>query len=115
MTHTATILVNNSTIRTITGIGASTNWDSAADEGVIYAQETQKPSATVTVQLDTYIGSTLIGTKTAQVNATFRLSEVAPIFTNFTYRDSNSSVVAVTGNNQVLVKGESNLDRKSVV
>lgn len=109
MTHTATILVNNSTIRTITGIGASTNWDSAADEGVIYAQETQKSSTTVTVQLDTYIGSTLIGTKTAQVNATFRLSEVAPIFTNFTYRDSNSSVVAVTGNNQVLVKGKSNL------
>ncbi len=109
MTHTATIRVNSSTIRTISGIGASTNWDSATDEGIIYAQETQKSSTAVTVQLDTYIGSTFIGTKTTQVNATFRLSEVAPIFTNFTYRDSNSSVIAVTGSNQVLVKGKSNL------
>lgn len=109
MTHNAIILVNGSTIRTITGIGASTNWNSAADEGIIYAQETQKSSTTVTVQLNTYIGSTLIGSKTAQVNATFRLSEVAPIFTDFTYRDSNSSVTAVTGSNQVLVKNQSNL------
>lgn len=109
MTHTAVILIANSTIRTINDIGTSINWDSAADEGVIYAQETQKSSTTVTVRLNTYIGSTLIGTKTAQVNATFRLSEVAPIFTNFTYRDSNTNVVAVTGNNQVFVKGQSNL------
>ena len=28
-----------------------------------------------------------------------------PTFTNFTYKDSNSSVVNVTGNNQVMVKG----------
>lgn len=109
MTHTATLIVNGSTIRTIANIGASTNWDSAADEGVIYAQETQKSSTIVTIKLDTYISNTLIGTKSIKVNATFRLSEVAPIFTNFTYRDSNSQVVAVTGNDQVFVKNQSNL------
>ena len=32
-----------------------------------------------------------------------------PTFSNFTYKDTNDSVVAVTDNNQVLVKGVSNL------
>ena len=32
-----------------------------------------------------------------------------PTFNNFSYKDTNDSVVAVTGNNQVLVKGVSNL------
>lgn len=32
-----------------------------------------------------------------------------PTFSNFSFKDSNESVVAVTGNNQILVKGLSNL------
>lgn len=35
--------------------------------------------------------------------------DCAPTFTNFTYKDANSTVTAVTGNNQVLVKGLSSL------
>ncbi|MBQ2870309.1 hypothetical protein IJE86_01265 [bacterium] len=37
------------------------------------------------------------------------LSQCKPIFNNFTYKDINTVVTNVTGNNQVLVKGKSNL------
>lgn len=37
------------------------------------------------------------------------VSECSPLFSNFTYKDNNSSVVAVTGDDQVLVKGLSSL------
>lgn len=42
---------------------------------------------------------------------TYRVDEskCAPIFTTFTYKDTNATVTAVTGNNQVLVKGLSTL------
>lgn len=37
-------------------------------------------------------------------------SKCFPVFTDYTYRDSNADVVAVTGNDQVLIKGRSNLE-----
>lgn len=40
---------------------------------------------------------------------TTKTEECRPIFNNVTYRDSNANTVNVTGNNQVLVKGYSNL------
>ncbi|MCL2094780.1 DUF859 domain-containing protein, partial [Candidatus Saccharibacteria bacterium] len=40
----------------------------------------------------------------------FNIVDGQPIFTDFNYRDSNNSVSAVTGNNQVLVQGLSALE-----
>lgn len=37
------------------------------------------------------------------------VSKISPTFTSFNYQDSNSDVVAVTGDNQCIVKGKSNL------
>lgn len=46
-----------------------------------------------------------LGNATYYINA----SECTPTFSNFTYKDSNTNVTNVTGNDQVLVKGLSNL------
>lgn len=43
------------------------------------------------------------------VDRTMTIINGNPTFTDFTYKDSNSSVTAITGNNQVLVKGLSTL------
>ena len=65
-------------------------------------------SFTGTFVLTTWSGSTQIGSatsKTATVQTTAANS--APTFTGFTYQDNNSAVVAVTGNNQVMVQNVS--------
>ncbi|MCI9434785.1 MAG: hypothetical protein HFI86_05915 [Bacilli bacterium] len=46
---------------------------------------------------------------TEQYTYTVDTNSCIPTFNNFTYEDTNNSIVAVTGNNQVLVKGLSNL------
>lgn len=37
-------------------------------------------------------------------------SKCFPTFSNYTYRDSNTAITDITGNNQVLIKGKSNLE-----
>ena len=52
------------------------------------------------------------GTSSKTTNGDYYMVETAecrPTFTNFTYKDTNTTVTNVTGNNQVLVKGLSNL------
>ena len=50
-------------------------------------------------------------TKTRNNGNTYSINETncKPTFTTFTYKDTNATVTAVTGDNQVLVKGLSNL------
>lgn len=40
---------------------------------------------------------------------TFTVTNSNPTFSNFTYKDTNATTVALTGNNQILVKGYSNV------
>lgn len=40
---------------------------------------------------------------------TFSVTNSNPTFSNFTYKDTNATTVALTGNNQILVKGYSNV------
>lgn len=51
-------------------------------------------------------------TYTRNNNNTYNIAgtEANPTFNNFTYKDSNANVTAVTGNNQVLVKGKSTVE-----
>lgn len=49
-------------------------------------------------------------TKSTTGNYTYKIKNTeVPTFSNFTYKDTNSTVTGVTGNNQVLVKGLSTL------
>ena len=51
-------------------------------------------------------------TKTRNNGNTYSIKEANcyPTFANFTYKDTNETVTAVTGNNQILVKGKSTLE-----
>lgn len=57
------------------------------------------------------IGTKINGNETywSWVDKTMTIVNANPTFSNFSYKDTNSKVVAVTGNNQVLVKGLSSL------
>ena len=61
------------------------------------------------IYLDTYNGSTLMGTKS--INLTLNVTNSNPTFIadKISYQDTNGSIVAKTGNNQLIVRNLSNL------
>lgn len=61
-----------------------------------------------TIYVDTYSGSTLIGTKSVKFTVHIP-NNSEPIFSsdNVTYEDTNSAIVAITGDNQKIVQNKS--------
>ena len=106
--HTITLKVGSTTISTKTGVGDSTTFNIADIDDAICATIPSANSATVTVSCETFNGSTSIGTNTTSFTANVG-SLANPSFSNFTYSDTNSTITAITGNNQVLVSGKSTL------
>ena len=60
-----------------------------------------------TIFVDTYNGSTLIGTKS--VVFWCHVADANPTFIDFEFEDLNSDTVALTGDNQAIIKGYSNI------
>lgn len=113
-THTLTIKNGSTTVLTISSLsltnGSNTITLTASQRSTVLAAMSSVKSFTGTFTLTTYSGSTQIGTassKTATVQTTSANS--APTFTAFTYADSNTTAVGVTGNNQILIQNISTL------
>lgn len=113
-THTLVIKNGSTTVLTITGLslsnGSNTITLTAAQRSTVLAAMSALKSFTGTFTLTTYSGTTQIGTassKTATVQTTSANS--APTFTAFTFEDSNTTAVGVTGNNQILIQNISTL------
>ncbi len=102
-THTAVIKFNGSTVRTATGIGASVSY--ATSE--LFAKIPNANRGTGTVELTTYSGSTRIGS--SSVSFTGNVVNSNPTFNNFDCQDTNSTTLALTGNNQKYIRKYSNI------
>lgn len=74
----------------------------------LYSYMSETNSVTLGAVIETWSGSTKIG-ESSELTVTAKITNANPTFNNFTYQDTNSSVVNVTGTNQVLVKGLSTL------
>lgn len=61
---------------------------------------------TIAFWLKTVIGGT---TFYSTINTTMKVVSANPTFSNYTYSDTNSTITAITGNNQVLVANKSTL------
>lgn len=85
-----------------------TNWTSfgtvSATTGTFTAVLPTSSSITLQVKLNTPNGG---DSKIKTVTFSTRATHTAPNFSNFAYEDSDAAVVAVTGNNQVFVQGQS--------
>lgn len=105
-THTLTYNFGNlsGTISSKTS-NTSISWEIPT---TFYAQIPTSNSGIGTITCTTYNGNTLIGTSTC--NFTAKVSNANPIFNNVSYKDTNLNVTSLTSNNQVLVKGLSNLE-----
>lgn len=60
-----------------------------------------------TIELETYSGETLIGTKSCNYIA--HVVNADPTFTEFSFKDVNPTTTSLTGNNQYVVTGYSNV------
>lgn len=104
-THTVQYAWKGSTGTIATGVGESVAWTVPTSFLSAIPNDT---GGKVTITLLTYNGSTLVGSKTAELAVTLPANS-APTFGDFTAADVNSATVAVTGNSALLVQGYSRL------
>lgn len=74
-----------------------------------YSQIPTANSGIGTIYCDTYYGNTLVGTSSCQFTAKVTNSNPTFASSNISYLDSNADIVAITGNNQHIVRNLSNL------
>lgn len=104
-THTITIRQNNSggtLLKTINSVGASTTWTPTETE-ITTMQNLIPNSKTLTLYINSYNNQVAASSNVSRV---LTLTDANPTFTDFTFADT-SATAAITGNNQVLVKGKS--------
>lgn len=105
-THNLTYAFGNLSGTIANNVGTNYSWTIPTS---FYGQIPNSNSGTGTITCRTYLNGTLIGTSTCSFTANVVNSN--PVFPSnpITYLDSNSSVVAITGNNQHIVRSNSNL------
>ena len=108
-THTIKLTFGSYTYTVGTGVGTSISLNTANIANNLYAQIPNATSGTGTISCQTFNGSTSIGTKTCSFTAKAVEANAKPTFSNFAYQDTNSTITAITGNNQYLVQGKSSL------
>jgi len=104
------IKYGSTTVKTISGItnGSSISFTSA-ELNTIYSLMSTVNSGTFSFTITTYNGSTSVGTSSQ--SATGSITGASPTISasNISYKDNNSTTVAVTGDNQYLVQNLSSL------
>lgn len=105
-THTLEYSFGSLTGTIATGVGTSYSWTIPTS---FYAQIPNSNSGTGTITCKTYNGSTLVGTSTVSFTASVTNSNPAFTASNISYQDTNTTVTAITGNNQHIVQNKSNL------
>lgn len=102
-------LSGGSVLQTITDYqnGATFTLNNAV-KNAIYSATASSKSTTVFFKLATYSGSSLIGTSPAY-NVTVTVNNSNPTLGSVSYIDNNSSTVAITQNNQYIIRNNSSL------
>ena len=106
-THNIQAYFGNWSKTIATGVTDNFAWNTALDASTLFSQIPNSTSGRGTIYLDTYSNGVLVGQKSIGFMAYVVNSN--PTFTDFDYQDSNEIIVALTGNNRVLVKGYSNV------
>ena len=110
-THTITIRLGGSggtVLQTINSVGSSVEWTPTASQiNTIQNSIPNDNRALIHItQRNNQVG------QNSTTQAWTYVRDANPEFSNFTYKDSSAAVVAITGNDQVLVKGKSTLEVK---
>ena len=105
-THTLKYVFGSLSGTIATGVGTSYEWTIPTS---FYTQLATGNRGTGRLICETYSGTTLVGT--SEVNFTADVTNSNPVFSssNLSYADTNTTVTAITGNNQHIVQNKSNL------
>ena len=94
--------------KTTSGAGSKTISFTSANQTAFYNKLTTRNNATYKIDVLTYNGTTKIGaTKTK--TGTISVGSANPVFSNFEYKDTNTTTVALTGDNQTIIGKYSNV------
>lgn len=74
----------------------------------LYTYTTNSNTVRLGAVIETWDGNTKLGESTELINVC-AISNANPIFTNFTFEDTNSTTTALTGNNKKIIQGYSNV------
>ncbi len=113
-THTLVLKNGAATVLTITGLKLSnepkTITLTAEQRSAILSYMAEIKSFTGTFTLTTFNGTTQIGTASSK-NATVETTAAnsAPIFSGFSYKDTNTTAIGVTDDNSILIQNISDL------
>lgn len=105
-THTVVFNYGSTSVTVATGVTNNCTFDTSTVANALYALIPNANVYSNTISVTTYNGSTEIGTKTCAYNA--KVVNANPTF-NAAYLDTNSSVTAVTTNDQLIVRNKSTL------
>ena len=106
-THKVYLKYGSSDYTIGTGVGDNISFNTSKVASNLYALIPEASVYSNVIRVETYNGSTKIGEKTCAYNA--KVTNANPSFSNFTYKDTNSVTTAVTGNDQILIRGQSEL------
>ena len=105
-THTVVLKLGSYSYTIGTGVADNVSLDTDRIASSLYAQMPNSNSMTGEIAVTTYSGSTVIGTSSCAIIA--HVVNSNPTF-DVAYSDSNSTTVAITGNNQYIVRNNSAL------
>lgn len=89
------------------GVTGTTLWNTLEDAEELYKKIPNSNKGVAQLIVETFSGDTLIGSKS--INIDLNVVNSNPEFANFTYEDTNPKTLGVTGDNQIIVKGYSNV------
>lgn len=106
-THSVYFNYGSTSYEVATGVGDNCTFDTSTIANDLYQLIPNAKYYSNTISVKTYNGSTLIGTKTCAYNA--YVTNANPIIGDASYKDVNSSVIAVTTDNQDIVRNKSSI------
>nr|DAH20523.1 MAG TPA: protein of unknown function DUF859 [Bacteriophage sp.] len=105
-THTVVLKLGSYSYTVGTGVTDNISLDTDKIASSLYAQMPNSNAMTGEIAVTTYSGSTVIGTSSCAIIA--HVVNCNPTF-DVSYEDSNSETVAITGNNQYIIRNNSTL------
>ena len=102
---------DNNNIKTFTGVVDNVTWTpTEAEIDAIYARMPNTNETSLGADVETWNGGTHIGNGWQNATIKTNITECKPLFSNFTYKDKKASTVAITGDNQYIIQGHSELE-----
>lgn len=106
-THSVYFNYGNTSVQVATGVTNNCSFDTSTIANDLYQLIPNAQYYSNTISVTTYNGATQVGTQTCAYNA--YVTNANPIIGDASYEDVNSAVLAVTGDNQDIVRNKSSI------